>query len=64
MLTDSEKRSGKFGADFITGALGLQYNQLSGELAGLSFYGEIVGLIEVKRSQLLPAGSVGALYYF
>jgi hypothetical protein len=64
VLTDSEKRSGQFGADFITGALGLQYNQLSGELAGVSFYGELVGLIEVKRSQFLPAGSVGALYYF
>lgn len=64
VLTDSEKRSGNFGADFITGALGLQYNQLSGELAGFSFYGEVVALIEAKRSQLVPAGSVGALYYF
>lgn len=64
VLTDSEKATGRFGADFITGALGLQYNQLSGELAGFSFYGEVVALVEVKRSQLLPAGSVGALYYF
>lgn len=64
VLTDSEKQSGRFGADFITGALGLQYNQLSGDLAGISFYGELVGLMEVNRSQLLPAGSVGALYYF
>jgi hypothetical protein len=64
VLTDSEKTSGRFGADFITGALGLQYNQLSGELAGFSFYGEVIALVEVKRSQLLPAGSVGALYYF
>lgn len=64
VLTDSEKTTGRFGADFITGALGLQYNQLSGELAGFSFYGEVVALVEVKRSQLLPAGSVGALYYF
>ena len=64
VLTDSEKASGKFGADFITGAIGLQYNQLSGELAGISFYGEVVALVEVKRSQFLPAGSVGALYYF
>lgn len=64
VLTDSEKTSGRFGADFFTGALGLQYNQLSGELAGFSFYGEVVALMEVKSSQLLPAGSVGALYYF
>lgn len=64
VLTESEKKSGQFGADFITGSIGLQYNQLSGEVAGLSVYAELVALAEVKRSQFIPSGTVGALYYF
>ncbi len=64
VLTKAEKKSGQFGTDFLTGAIGLQYNQLSGEFAGISAYAELVGLIEVKRSEFLPTGTVGALYYF
>lgn len=64
VLTDSEKKSGQFGTDFLTGSIGLQYNQLSGDFSGLGVYAELVALVEVKRSQFLPAGAVGALYYF
>lgn len=64
VLTDSEKKSGQFGTDFLTGSIGLQYNQLSGDFAGVSVYAELVALVEAKRSQFIPAGTVGALYYF
>ncbi|WP_413582962.1 hypothetical protein [Bdellovibrio sp. HCB288] len=64
VLTDDEKRSGQFGTDFLNGSFGLQYNQLSGDLAGVSVFAEVVAMYEVKRSQLLPSGTVGALYYF
>ena len=64
VLTAEEKRTGQFGADFVHAALGLQYNQLTGEFSGISLFGEIMALLEVKRAVLLPTGTVGALYYF
>lgn len=64
VLTASEKSSGHFGTDFVNASIGVQYNQLTGDYAGLSFYGELTGMWEVKRSMLLPNGSVGAIYYF
>ncbi|MGZ3774904.1 MAG: hypothetical protein ACXVCY_01085 [Pseudobdellovibrionaceae bacterium] len=64
VLTSSEKKSGQFGADFVNASIGLQYNQLSGDFAGVSVYGELIGMYEVKRSMFLPNGAVGAIYYF
>jgi hypothetical protein len=64
VLTAEEKKSGQFTTDFIFGAGGLQYNQLSGPLAGLSFYAEIVLMAEVKRSELVPTGGIGTTYFF
>lgn len=64
VLTDNEKKEGKFGTDFVNGSVGLQYNQLSGDFTGVSVFGELTAMYEVKRSMLLPTGSIGALYYF
>lgn len=64
VLTTAEKKNGQFGADFLNASIGLQYNQLNGDFAGLSFYGELTAMWEVKRSMLLPNGSVGAIYFF
>lgn len=64
ILSESEKRNGQFAADFATASLGLQYNQLSGDFVGMSFYGEITAMYEVNTSVLVPNGSVGGLYYF
>lgn len=63
-LSDEEKRSGKFGIELLAGSAGMQFNQLTGELAGSSFFIEFGGLYTFDRSKLLPTGSVGALYYF
>lgn len=64
VLTATERREGRFAADFINASIGAQYNQLSGDLSGISFYGELTAMLEVKRSVLLPNGAVGAIYYF
>ncbi|WP_291516156.1 hypothetical protein [Bdellovibrio sp. ArHS] len=64
VLTENEKKTGRFGTDFVNASAGLQYNQLNGEFAGLSFFGELTAMWEVKRSMILPSGSVGAIYYF
>lgn len=64
VLTTEEKRTGRFGTDFVNAAFGLQYNQLSGDFRGVSIFGELMAMYEVKRSVLLPTGAIGALYYF
>lgn len=64
VLTDNERNTGQFAADFVTASAGLQYNQLRGEYVGMSFYGEITGMYEVSKSVLVPNGSVGGLFYF
>lgn len=64
VLTDDEKKTGKFGTDFLNASFGLQYNQLSGTFFGFSCYAEIVGMYEVKRAQLIPSGAFGTVYYF
>lgn len=64
VLTDNEKTSGNFAVDFISGAVGLQYTQLQGSLAGTSLYAEIVLLGDITHGTLVPTGTVGAGYYF
>lgn len=64
ILTAEEKRKSQFGSDFINVSAGLQYNQLSGSMYGFSVYAELIGMYEVKRSQLIPSGVVGSTYYF
>ena len=64
VLTDREKDERRFAADFVTGALGAQYYQLSGELAGASFFAEVSLMVEPFKRKLVPNGSVGALYFF
>jgi|GEM_PF-1171700 hypothetical protein len=64
VLTDDEKKSGRFGTDFVFGSAGLQYNQLSGPLAGISFYAEILLMAEIKTQDLIPTGGVGTTYFF
>ncbi len=63
-LSDNEKATNNFGLDLVTGSFGMQYNQLSGEFAGSSFYLELGALLSLENTKLLPTGSVGALYYF
>jgi hypothetical protein len=64
ILTADQKSSGRFSTDFISGALGLQYIHLNGDLAGTSLFAEITLLGEVHRTMIVPTGSIGAAYYF
>ncbi len=63
-LTSSEKESGKFVADLIAPAIGIEYHLLNGSSAGTGFFGEITLLTRISRPNPAPAGSFGALYYF
>lgn len=63
-LNDEQKLTGRFGVDFLTGSLGMQYNQLSGDFAGTTFFVELALLAALRDFRPLPTGAVGAVYYF
>lgn len=64
VLSDKEIKNNRFGADFLVGSVGLEYNQLEGELSGVNLYGELVMMAEVKKSVFIPSGAVGINYYY
>ena len=64
VLTKSQKESGRFATDFISGALGLQYTHLTGYMAGTSLFAEVVLLGELNSGIFVPTGSAGGAYYF
>lgn len=64
VLSDEEQLGGQFGADFLTAAVGVQYNQLDGEFQGGSLFGEIQLLGSFRRPLVIPVVAVGATYFF
>jgi hypothetical protein len=64
VFSDDELRSGHFDANFAIGALGVEYNQLEGELAGVNFFGEVIMMAEIAKSVFIPSGGVGVIYYY
>ena len=64
VFSDNELRSGRFGADFLIGGMGIEYNQLEGDLAGVNFFGELMMMAEITKSTLIPTGAVGIIYYY
>jgi hypothetical protein len=63
-LTKQQLEKRNFGIPLVTGSVGMQFNQLSGDLVGSSFFIEFGLLWALERTKTLPTGSVGALYYF
>lgn len=64
VLSKNELANGKIGVDFLLANVGVQYNQLDSEWIGNSFYLEFNFLFSTSRGTLLPAASVGSIYYF
>lgn len=64
VLSSEERQSGNFNKDFFVGSLGIQYQQLNGDLKGISFFMQFDLLPAIQDQKLLLSGSVGSLYYF
>lgn len=64
VLSKQETQQGQFGIDFFNSHFGMQYNQLSGEYIGNTFYLEFNFLFSLKKSVMVPAASIGSIYYF
>lgn len=64
VLTEDELRTNRFSADFIVGSVGLEYNQLEGELSGVNLFGELAMMAEIKKGTFIPTGAVGMIYYY
>lgn len=64
VLSDDELSKGKIGVDFFVGNVGVQYNQLDSEWIGNSLFLEFNFLYSTSSGSLLPAASIGSIYYF
>lgn len=64
VLSSTELRTNQFNVDFLTSSLGVEYNQLEGELAGVNFFGELVLLTDIGGAITVPAGAVGLTYFY
>ncbi len=64
VLTKSELQNGKIGVDFLLSNVGIQYNQLDSEWIGNSLFAEFNFLFSTARGTLVPAASIGTIYYF
>ena len=64
MLTASEKSEDRFNLDLATAGIGAQYQELDGELAGASFFGELNMDVAPFRGKVMPTAAFGAIYFF
>lgn len=63
-LSNKQIQNNNFDVNFLSGAIGLEYNQLEGDLAGVNLFGEILVLTEIAEGRLIPTASIGAIYYY
>lgn len=64
VFSEEDLKSGNFGGDFLVGGMGLEYNQLEGDLAGVNFFGEVMLMGEISKTTFIPTGGVGIIYYY
>lgn len=64
MLTRAEREDGRFGLDLIAAGGGMQYQELDGDFAGATLFGEIDMMVAPFRGRVMPTASVGATYFF
>lgn len=63
-LSNEQKETGRFGIDFVNLSVGMQYQELSGDWVGTSFFVEFGLLGPLRALAPIPTGAVGAIYYF
>lgn len=63
-LTAEQKSTGRFSVDFLVAAAGMQYQQLSGEFTGWSFFMEGGLMSAIRNPTPLITGALGGIYYF
>lgn len=64
ILSDQEIHENKFSKDFLVGSVGIEYNQLEGELSGVNLMGEVNLMAELSDFKIIPTGSIGIIYYY
>ncbi len=64
VLSKDELSKGKIGVDLLLANFGFQYNQLDSEWIGNTFFIEFNFLFSADRGRMMPAASLGSIYYF
>lgn len=64
VLSENQIKENKFSANFLAAGMGLEYNQLEGELSGVNFFGELMVMGELNSSIYLPTAGLGLTYFY
>lgn len=64
VLSENQIKENKFSANFLAAGMGLEYNQLEGDLSGVNFFGELMILGELNSSIYLPTAGLGLTYFY
>jgi len=64
MLNSDEKSTDRFGLDLAVAGAGVQYQELSGDFQGTSFFGELDMAVAPFRGKVMPTAAIGATYFF
>lgn len=64
VFSEKDLKNGKLEVDFLISSVGVEYNQLEGELAGVNFYAEFVLMTELQKATIIPSGAVGITYFY
>lgn len=64
VYNENELRGGRFDVDFVAGSMGIEYNQLEGDLSGVNLFGEIVVMADFRKFTMIPTGAIGINYYY
>lgn len=64
IYNENELRGGRFDVDFVAGSMGIEYNQLEGDLSGVNLFGEIVVMADFRKFTMIPTGAIGINYYY
>ena len=64
VLSDNQIRDNRFYVNFLAGGVGLEYNQLEGNLSGINLFGELLVLTDISDFKLVPTGSIGITYFY
>lgn len=64
LLSEEQRKTGKFQKNFLFPALGLQFTQYSGDWAGLALALEVDLLVDIENMVSASTGGINCTYYF
>lgn len=63
-LNSKERATGQFGENLLYPGIGLEFLNKGGEWSGLSFFAEVIYLLDIDDFEAAPTAGIGTVLYF